>query len=466
MADFNFEDDSFFADFDVDAAVANRKKGERKSSGATTTDTTSTSPTTNNAQASSLNNNSPFAPDSKFSIGNKTNPKEFIAMQNPYSKNPYQKRTLKTDTNPTPAKKQTTQNQQTIPPPPQTHPQVPQNIPATTQKSLEETLTKHFGYESFRPGQLPIIHSLLQKRDAAVFWSTGSGKSLCYQIPPLHSGKIALIVSPLISLMEDQVSKLNGIVAADYVDDKNGEKDVAVFLGSGQRDPMAEEKALNGDYQLIYCTPEKLVSGDGWFLNQMGKLHTKHGGMDGLCLIAVDESHCVSEWGHDFRPQYRKIGSVLRGHEILKTVPIVALTATAVPRVQIDILKSLHLRDPNVVKQSFDRENLIISVKRKPAGGYRSAFKSFVKEMKDLKKSKSVSKSSTIVYCPTQGQVEEVADWLDKELEGSGVRAQSYHGGQGIDHRSDAHVNFLTGKTSIIVATLAFGMGIDKTDTR
>ncbi len=156
----------------------------------------------------------------------------------------------------------------------------------------------------------------------------------------------------------------------------------------------------------------------------------------------------------------------MRGHEVLRAVPIVALTATAVPRVQNDILSSLRLRNPNVVKQSFDRENLIISVKRKPPGGYRAALNSFVKEMKDLKKSRRVSHSSTIVYCPTQAQVEEIAEWLERELDGSGVKVQSYHGGQGIDHRTDAHVNFLTGRTSIIVATLAFGMGIDKTDTR
>jgi ATP-dependent DNA helicase RecQ len=438
----DFDDDSFLADFDVDAAVA-----KRSSPG--------------NAQSADVNK-SCFAPNSKFSIGNRTNPNEYVALKKSYSKNPYQKRSKSEDKNPQPQKKQSIQDQHRI------TTNVSQTIAPATETALENTLNKHFGHQSFRPGQLPIIHSLLQKRDAAVFWSTGSGKSLCYQIPPLYTGKIALIISPLISLMEDQVAKLNGIVSTDddMKSEDNAKRDVAVFLGSGQKDQLAEQKALNGDYQLIYCTPEKLVSGDGWFLNQLGNLHNSNGAMDGLCLIAVDESHCVSEWGHDFRPEFRKVGSALRGHDVLQTVPIVALTATAVPRVQTDILSSLRLREPNVVKQSFDRENLIVSVKRKPAGGYRSALKSFVQEMKDLKKSKSVSRSSTIIYCPTQGQVEEVTEWLQRQLDGSGVQAESYHGGQDIDHRSTAHVNFLTGKTSIIVATLAFGMGIDKTDTR
>jgi len=224
--------------------------------------------------------------------------------------------------------------------------------------------------------------------------------------------------------MEDQVAKLNGILSSDG---GNGSKDVAVFLGSGQKDPMAEQKALKGDYKLIYCTPEKLVSGG--FLNSMANLHNSGEG-DGLCLIAVDESHCVSEWGHDFRPSYRQVGNVLRGHAVLKNVPIVALTATAVPRVQTDILSSLQLRNPKVVKQSFDRDNLIITVRRKPAGGYRTALAGFVKDMKEMttttRKKMSFSRhESTIIYCPTQGQVVEVSNWLSQQFEGTDIRAQS-----------------------------------------
>jgi len=310
---------------------------------------------------------------------------------------------------------------------------------------LEDTLEQHFGFSSFRKGQLEVIQNLLEGRDAAVFWSTGSGKSLCYQIPPLFTGRIALVISPLISLMEDQVAKLNGLMPGK-----------AVFLGSGQTDPQAEERALRGDYLLVYCTPEKLTSSD-WFLDRLSNLD--------LCLIAIDESHCVSEWGHDFRPSYRQIGDRLRLNSKLSDIPMVAVTATAVPRVQRDILQSLYLRQPLVVQQSFDRSNLIIGMKRKPKGGYSTALKSFVQE---LDSDSSKNDQSTIIYCPTQSMVTEVSEFLQRQFNNlsSAIQVQSYHGGQSIHHRSDAHINFLTGKTHVIVATLAFGMGIDKTDIR
>jgi ATP-dependent DNA helicase RecQ/Werner syndrome ATP-dependent helicase len=345
------------------------------------------------------------------------------------------------------------------------------DIPHDFEQSLTRTLLKNFGHASYRPGQLAILHSLLvEKRDAAVFWSTGSGKSICYQIPPLHEGKIGLVISPLISLMEDQVAKLNGLVGSGSGSGAEGKSDkqrqVAVFLGSGQKDPMAQERALRGEYALIYCTPEKLVSENGWVLDRLGELHHRSGKGDGICLIAVDESHCVSEWGHDFRRDYRQIGSLLRNHRLLQNIPILALTATAVPRVQQDIMTSLRLNNPKIVKQSFDRENLILTIKRKPPGGYKAALGGFVKEMKDMRKNKRFRNESTIVYCPTQSLVEEITAWLEQQFQGSDVRVQSYHGGQSMDHRTDAHINFLTGHTLVIVATLAFGMGIDKTDIR
>jgi len=276
-----------------------------------------------------------------------------------------------------------------------------------------------------------------------------------------------MIISPLISLMEDQVAKLNGLIVSDgpngHISSNDNKKDIAVFLGSAQTNKTVEEKALNGEYKFVYCTPEKLFSGDGWFLRQMADLHTRNGG-SGICLIAVDESHCVSEWGHDFRPHYRQVGSLLRGNHVLKNVPIVALTATAVPRVQRDIISSLQLRDPKIVKQSFDRDNLLIVVKRRPE--YSSALKSFVTDMKLIDTKKSFRHESTIIYCPTKRNVEEITNWLSQQFEGTRIRVQSYHGGQSMGHRSDAHINFLTGKTVVIVATIAFGMGIDKTDTR
>lgn len=324
--------------------------------------------------------------------------------------------------------------------------------------SLRNTLMKHFGYSSFRPGQYQVINALLSGRDCAVFWSTGRGKSICYQMPPLHTHKISLIVSPLISLMEDQVSKINGLLR----DDSNS-KEIAVYLGSAQTDLLAEKRALDGEYSIIYCTPEKLVQSS--FLDELAQMHVKGKQRNReICLIAVDEAHCVSEWGHDFRKEYRKVGEMLRSHSILSQIPIVALTATAVPKVQNDILESLRLRNPLIVQQSFDRENLIISVKKKPVGGYKSALAPFVKDMKDMSVQKK--RESTIVYCPTRAMVEEISEWLSCQLESHGIDVQPYHAGLSNNARSQAHFNFLIGKTLVIVATIAFGMGIDKSDIR
>ena len=182
---------------------------------------------------------------------------------------------------------------------------------------------------------------------------------------------------------------------------------------------------------------------------------------------SISQSHCVSEWGHDFRPQFRSIGSEIRAHPVLSAVPIVALTATAIPRVQNDIISSLHLQNPIISKQSFDRSNLVLSVKRKPSsGGFRVALQPFVNELKQKFNSNtkgSGSNESTIIYCPTQKSVDDLSDWLFDQFENEPkVQVQSYHGGLSASKRTDAHINFLTGKTSIIVATIAFGMGIGK----
>ena len=355
-----------------------------------------------------------------------------------------------------------------------THEINPQTI-----SQYNQTLSKYFGYNSFRSGQLQIIHSIIEyKKDTSVFWSTGSGKSICYQIPPLHTKKIAIIVSPLISLMEDQVSKLNGLLLDGDSSDNHDKKQIAVYLGSGQTDLNADYKALQGEYSFIYCTPEKLLSQNGSFLNSLATLHEKtsvgtNNGMvnshgSNICLIAVDESHCVSEWGHDFRPEYRQLGKQIRTHPIISKIPIVALTATAIPRVQSDIISSLRLRNPTISQQSFDRPNLIISIKRKPASGaYRTALQPLVQELKSKYTKKSITNNdSTIIYCRTQKFVEEVSEWLSYTLASNDIKVQPYHGGMSTEQRTDAHINFLTGKTMIIVATIAFGMGIDKPDTR
>ena len=171
-------------------------------------------------------------------------------------------------------------------------------IPAQFQNAMAHTLQRHFGHSTFRPGQLTILYSLLgdggngstsgnQPKDACVFWATGAGKSLCYQAPPLHLNEVAIVITPLVSLMQDQCAKLNGRVGNDM--------EIATYLGSSQSNYQAEEKALNGEYRLVYVTPEKLVGGGGVFLDRLARMH-QLGGKGRICLIAVDESHCVSEW--------------------------------------------------------------------------------------------------------------------------------------------------------------------------
>jgi ATP-dependent DNA helicase RecQ/Werner syndrome ATP-dependent helicase len=299
--------------------------------------------------------------------------------------------------------------------------------------ALEKTLSMHFGFNSFRKGQLEVIQAVLEQRDVAVFWATGQGKSLCYQIPALHTGHVGIVVSPLISLMEDQVHKLNGLT----------DKPLATFLGSGQLDPTMETRALQGEFTLVYVTPEKMLSLG--FLDRLSHLHqTKKR----LCLVAIDESHCVSEWGHDFRPEYRRLGEI-REHPILSEVPMLALTATAIPRVQEDIVSSLGLNHPFMARQSFDRQNLIISVQKKRSGGIHSTLQPLLPKLED--------KCSTIIYAPTRDQVTEIASYLSQKLPSS-IRVQAYHAGMTTEQRSEAHTNFLVGKTSIICSTVAFGM--------
>jgi RecQ family ATP-dependent DNA helicase len=308
-------------------------------------------------------------------------------------------------------------------------------------EALVATLERYFGYKDFREGQLEVIQAILERRDVAVFWATGKGKSLCYQIPALYLNQTVIVVSPLISLMQDQVHKLNGLV----------DKPLATFLGSGQTDQSMEQRALDGEFLLVYLTPEKLTSDR--FISQLSALHSKRP----IALVAIDEAHCVSEWGHDFRKQFRQVGPTISSN--LPGVPVLALTATAIPRVQRDIVQSLHLRSPLQAIQSFDRMNLAISVKNKAS--FAQSFKSLIATLNNS--NARFSQQSTIVYCPTRNLVEQVASFLQGNV---GCEVQAYHAGLGQEHRDLAHTNFLTGQTTIIVATVAFGMGIDKPDTR
>jgi len=206
-------------------------------------------------------------------------------------------------------------------------------------------------------------------------------------------------------------------------------------------------------------------------LDALERLHATGPDSEGggkICLIAIDEAHCVSEWGHDFRPSYKNIGKFIRARRTLASIPILALTATASPKVRSDIFTSLHMRENSRIEsRSLDRENLKLSVKRKPSGGFRVALKPIVSKIiqeSRLNHGKGTV-GSTIVYCPTRTDVESITNWFQSELSDM-ARVQPYHAGMPGELRTDTHTNFLVGKTAVVVATIAFGMGIDKPDTR
>ena len=214
--------------------------------------------------------------------------------------------------------------------------------PPVDVRALRATLKETWGYDDFREGQEAAVAAVCGGRDCAVYWATGSGKSIVYQLTALHQARgVVLVISPLVSLMMDQVKTLNMTCG----------REVACFLGSAQADRSVEDRALRGDYRLVYATPEKTANQD-----LAGALDRSCPG--GLALIAVDEAHCVSEWGHDFRPEYRRLGSV---RDACPNTPLVALTATAAPRVRGDIESNLRLRPGfHVAAKTFDRPNLAL----------------------------------------------------------------------------------------------------------
>lgn len=298
-------------------------------------------------------------------------------------------------------------------------------------EKMLETLKTYFGYSEFRPLQKDIIQQLLNKKDALVLMPTGGGKSICYQIPALLMEGTAVVVSPLISLMTDQVEALRA----------NGIPAMALHSGNSETVNLQLRRACtSGRLKLLYISPERLMTEMQFLLRDMQ-----------ISLFAIDEAHCISQWGHDFRPEYTQLDSI-RQH--FPNVPIVALTATADRITQSDIIQQLQLHSPEVFISSFDRPNLSLEVRR----GYRQA----EKERTILQFIARHPGQSGIVYCMSRKNCEKVAEMLRSHQ----LNVEVYHAGLSNAEREQAQRNFITDKTSIICATIAFGMGIDKSNVR
>lgn len=300
--------------------------------------------------------------------------------------------------------------------------------------SPELILQKIFGHQAFRSPQRDIIQHLLAGGDALAVLPTGRGKSLCYQLPAVSLGGTAVIVSPLMALMDQQVSDLSarGIAA------------VALHSGRPYEAMLEDMRGLvQGRWTLVYVSPERLITES--FLNALDQIP--------LSLIAIDEAHCVSEWGHDFRPEYRQLSRVLRRYP---HVPRLVLTATATPRVREDIVDSLGLTHARAFVESVDRANLSLSIL--PKHNARDQVLRFVKAPKRHHEQPGAG----LIYCRTRDQVER----LTRHLAASGVDVWGYHAGMGIGHRQRAQEAFLTHHAPVMVATIAFGMGMDRPDVR
>jgi ATP-dependent DNA helicase RecQ len=309
-------------------------------------------------------------------------------------------------------------------------------IKATTNYNLNQNLEAYFGFSNFRQAQEDIITSLLNGTDTFAIMPTGGGKSLCYQLPALIQEGVALVVSPLIALMKNQVDLIRGFSSKD---------NIAHYLNSslnkGQQKEVKDD-LIAGHTKLLYVAPETLTKEDNITFFKTLK----------ISFFAVDEAHCISEWGHDFRPEYRRLKEMME--LICDSAPIIALTATATPKVQSDIAKNLGLRNPNIFISSFNRDNLYYEIQ--PKINKAQTNESIVRFIKQHKG------KSGIIYTLNRKTTEELAEML----QANGINAVAYHAGLEPKLRANRQDEFLNEDVDVIVATIAFGMGIDKPDVR
>ena len=295
-------------------------------------------------------------------------------------------------------------------------------------KSAQSILKKYWGYENFRPQQLHVINNVIEKKDCLALLPTGAGKSLCFQVPTLMEDGICLVISPLIALMQDQVKDLQS-------------KNIPAIALGGHLSEEAQEEviaaAIRGKYKFIYCSPEKLAQPS--FQDALSQIK--------ITLFAIDEAHCISQWGYDFRPPYRKLG-------ILKSkfpeIPILAMTASAIPVVQEDIIKQLGFANNNIITDSFLRPNLKYSINKVPV------------KIHSLRNILNELQGSAIIYCNTRNNVTH----LTQLLNAYGYKVGAYHAGMPIEARKKVQEEWMFNKTQIVVCTNAFGMGINKGDVR